>query len=187
MKSRRTIVSISALLAILVATVPASASANSLLSGYGGPGAGDQAILGSTLLNGPRGGNGASGAGSPGGSLGSISSSSTGAVSAGGGGGQGSAKGSSSTTARSGKRVRGNRAGRNSQTSGGSGDASSGAAYADGALSRSGVSSPAAGGSETLGLSGEELIYIFLVFGALAFTGVLTRRLIRTTRPEGTS
>jgi hypothetical protein len=38
------------------ALTPALASAGSLLSGYGGPGQGSQAILGSTLLNGPRGG-----------------------------------------------------------------------------------------------------------------------------------
>ena len=40
---------------------PASAHANPLLSGYGGPGQGSQVLLGSTLLNGPRSGGGSGG------------------------------------------------------------------------------------------------------------------------------
>ena len=40
------------------ALAPASATAGSLLSGYGGPGEGNQAILGSALLGGPSGGGG---------------------------------------------------------------------------------------------------------------------------------
>ena len=55
MKSHRKITSIIGLVVTLSALVPASAAASSLLSGYGGPGQGTQAILGSTLLNGPSG------------------------------------------------------------------------------------------------------------------------------------
>jgi hypothetical protein len=43
----------------------------------------------------------------------------------------------------------------------------------------------ASGETQTLGISGEDLAYIFLALGALAFTGVLTRRLARTSRLEG--
>jgi hypothetical protein len=61
---------ISSALALAAATLvlaPTTAFAGSpLLSGYGGPGAGEQAILGSTLIGGSRGG-GASGSGGSGG------------------------------------------------------------------------------------------------------------------------
>jgi hypothetical protein len=36
-----------------------------------------------------------------------------------------------------------------------------------------------------LGLSGVDLLYMLLALGALVVTGVVTRRLTRTTRPEG--
>jgi hypothetical protein len=39
--------------------------------------------------------------------------------------------------------------------------------------------------SGTLGFSGEDLGYVLLALGMLAVTGVITRRLARTTRPEG--
>src|SRR5258705_13375486 len=65
MKSRRKITPIIAGLAAATALIPASAQASSVLSGYGGPGQGNQVILGAALLNGPRGG---SGGGSGGGS-----------------------------------------------------------------------------------------------------------------------
>src|SRR5438876_10100556 len=48
----------------LLALAPAAANAGPLLSGYGGPGQGNQAILGSTLLGGPGGGSSGAGAGS---------------------------------------------------------------------------------------------------------------------------
>lgn len=47
--------------ASLVLVTPASACASPLLSGYGGPGQGSQALLGSTLLGGGRGGSGSGG------------------------------------------------------------------------------------------------------------------------------
>ena len=64
MRSRRMITPTIALVA-LSAAMPVAASASSLLSGYGGPGQGNQAILGSALLGG----------GSSGGSSGSTGSS----------------------------------------------------------------------------------------------------------------
>jgi len=51
------------LLCALCLAVPAGAVASPLLSGYGGPGAGSQVILGSSLVNGPRGGGGGGGGG----------------------------------------------------------------------------------------------------------------------------
>jgi hypothetical protein len=41
------------------------------------------------------------------------------------------------------------------------------------------VASGSAGGAPTLGLSGPDVLYILLALGALALTGVLTRRLAR--------
>ena len=75
MTSHRSI-SIVALTAAMVAASPAVASASSLLSGYGGPGQGSQAILGSALLGGGSGGGG--GGGSGGGSSGGASGGSSG-------------------------------------------------------------------------------------------------------------
>ena len=58
MRSHRTTIFIGAFCATLAVAAPAPALASSLLSGYGGPGQGNQAILGSALVNGPRGGAG---------------------------------------------------------------------------------------------------------------------------------
>jgi hypothetical protein len=65
-----------ALLALVAIPAPAALAGGPLLSGYGGPGAGAQAIIGGTLLNGPKGG---SGSGSSGGGSGASSSASDGA------------------------------------------------------------------------------------------------------------
>jgi hypothetical protein len=75
MTRHRMIVSILVLVPVLLTATRSSALASPLLSGYGGPGQGSQAILGSALLNGPRGGGG-SGAGPEGASGSSTSSSS---------------------------------------------------------------------------------------------------------------
>lgn len=45
---------------VLLVALPAVAQASPLLSGYGGPGQGSQAILGAALVNGPSGGGGGS-------------------------------------------------------------------------------------------------------------------------------
>lgn len=52
-------------LALLGALAPAASASSTLLSGYGGPGQGNQAILGSTLIGGSGGGSGSSGGGAP--------------------------------------------------------------------------------------------------------------------------
>jgi hypothetical protein len=171
MTSHRTISLTMTLLAVLMAAAPSSAWANSLLSGYGGPGEGNQTILGSALLGG--------GGGSSSSTSGSTGSSSSGAA---GAGGNGITPNGSSGAARG--RAKGPAGGR-SGSRGGSGEASGGAARAYTVVSPSSVSQPALGASETLGLSGEDLGYVLLAFGVLAFTGVVTRRLARTTRPGG--
>jgi hypothetical protein len=64
MRSQRNTTSIVVLVALaFMALTSASAFANPLLSGYGGPGQGDQAILGAALLNGPSEGGGSGGGG----------------------------------------------------------------------------------------------------------------------------
>jgi hypothetical protein len=70
MRSQRVIFVIVGLLAALVAAAPAAGATSTLLSGYGGPGQGNQAILGSSVVKG-------GGGGSRGGSGGSSSSGST--------------------------------------------------------------------------------------------------------------
>jgi hypothetical protein len=131
-------------LALSAAAAPASAQASPLLSGYGGPGQGNQAILGSALLNGP---------------------------SSGGGNGSGSATGSARGGARSGKR----------NAAGGQGNiAPTGIGKVFG-----GASTHARLDSETLGLSGTDLLYIVLALGVLLGAGVFTRRLARMTPRRG--
>jgi hypothetical protein len=184
------------LLAAVMVAAPALASASSLLSGYGGPGQGNQAILGSALLNGPSGGGGSGGgSGSSGGGSGSS------------GGGAEGAGGSSTNTATSATggetaaagSAKGAPAGSGAASSGNSGTGS-GAGGARGASGRSAGSAPrkaVAAASEypaserlpasqqtgTLGLSTADLLYIILAAGTLAFVGVFTSRLTRTDAP----
>ncbi len=68
MRRNRIILGTLALLALLAVPAPAALAGGPLLSGYGGPGAGAQAIIGGTLLNGPKGGSGGGSGGSAGGS-----------------------------------------------------------------------------------------------------------------------
>jgi hypothetical protein len=166
-----------AFLVALSAALPAAAPANSLLSGYGGPGQGNQAILGSALLNGPRsGGGGGSGAANGSSSASRVATPTS----------QGSA--ASTTSAGSGARrhATGGAAGRGSASAEGS--AQGGAAgLAPGASSLYPASDRggAAQQSGTLGLSGEDFVYIILGLGMLTLTGVLTKRLTRTKRAGG--
>jgi hypothetical protein len=89
MKNHRMTIPALALLVTFAAS-PGVAAASSLLSGYGGPGQGSQAILGSTLVNGPRGGGGSGGSSGSTGSLSAITApastapSTAGSVTAGG-------------------------------------------------------------------------------------------------------
>jgi hypothetical protein len=160
------IISIVAFVALLLAVMPSAVFANSLLSGYGGPGEGNQAILGSALLNAPKGGGGGGGGAGQ-----SSSPQLTETSAAQKGGSSGTSKQASgarrTTRARSGKHA----------AAGGktSGSATSAVIYP--ASSREVTT----GGSRTLGLSGADLAYIILALGVLALTGFLTLRLARAT------
>jgi hypothetical protein len=179
MTSHRTISLTLTLLAALLTVAPSSAFAGPLLSGYGGPGEGNQAILGSTLIGGAGGGGGSSG-----GSSGSDGSPSSAVVGAGAQLGQGDgalsgSHGHGSKTHGAGTRTTGGGAGSRS----GGREASGGAAHT---YQVGSTSQAAAGGPEALGLSGVYLLYVLLALGVLVVTGVLTRRLARApARPEG--
>jgi hypothetical protein len=168
MASYRLIIILSSTMLTAVALSPASSLASSLLSGYGGPGEGNQAILGSALLNGPSGGGGASG----GGSTGSSSTASAGAPA-----GPalrnvegGVRSGRVSSQARSASRL--DRTPRKASTSG-----PRSAEQADLAASRE-----RAGRSSAPVLSGADLVYILVALGALVLTGCATRQI--TQRPR---
>lgn len=185
----RKIIFIGGFLAAVMALAPTLATASSLLSGYGGPGQGNQAILGSALLNGPSGGGGSGGGSSGGGAEGAGRSSTSTATSATGGetAATGSAKGA---PAGSGAAPTGN-----SGTGSGTGSGAAGARGASGAGSapRKTVAAvtlypaserlPASQQTGTLGLSTADLLYIILAAGTLAFVGVFTSRLTRTDAP----
>lgn len=182
MRSHRTTIFIAALCAAVMAASPTSALASSLLSGYGGPGQGSQAILGSAVVNGPRGGGGASGSGgesSGSGSLASESSPSQTRGEATTGGGSGGASGSGGGS--------GSQASRGSSRSG-RGAPGHGSSHAPAPQPTASTASfypaservPAGVSSGTLGLSGLDLAFVLIGFAALAFVGVLTGRLART-------
>jgi hypothetical protein len=166
MKTHRRIVRIAGLMALvaLFAATPVAAHAGPLLSGYGGPGQGNQAILGSTLFGGGSGG-GPNGQGA-------TATNATGLASG------------ASATAPSG--------------SSGTGHSTRGAHSAGGARAHYGAApagavkpvsypavEPTAGTSGAFSPSGADISYIFLAAAALAITGALTRRMVRTRPAKG--
>ncbi len=163
------------------AILPASASAGSLLSGYGGPGQGNQAILGAALVNGPTGtgghGGGGGGARAYGAGTQAGGASSLAAQAAPGAGsvlaaGSAAAHGSRSP-AGSGRGAAATPAVRAGATA---------ASQLRPATPAAAVSGASVGGGPTLGLSRADLLYVLLALGALLLTGVLTRRMAQ--RPE---
>jgi len=153
-----------------------AALASSLLSGYGGPGQGNQAILGSALLNRPGGGSGSSGSGS--GDSGSLASSSTtsseDAASSGTGSSSQTGAGRKTSSSRAAGAHRGSPA--DGSTVRSASPPSIADVYAAAERGRPAPSTPA------FGLSGADLLLIVLVLGMLALIGVLSRRLTRVTR-----
>lgn len=159
----------SAAVAVLLAGIPvgAASASSTLLSGYGGPGAGNQAILGSTLVGGS--GKGAGGGGSTSASPASIAvpqSAPTGS----------SPRRSHATVPRTTKPT-------------GAGNASKAPSPASKAQSPAytptSASADRGGGGKSLGLSGEDVLYIVLAFGALALTAAITGRFARGARGAG--
>jgi hypothetical protein len=156
-----------ALLLALLAAGPATCSASSLLSGYGGPGQGNQAILGSGLVNGPSGGGGGGGptAGSQTPAVVSTSTANTGSRSAPRSGGHGHrAAGSKHPSAHAGG------------PSGASG--ASYQAYERAASTQRGID------SGLLGLSSRDLLLIVLALCALLSTAFIARGLARPHGPR---
>jgi hypothetical protein len=167
--------------------VPSSASAGSLLSGYGGPGGGAQAIIGSALVNGPGGGAG----GSAGSGSSPDSGGGTGSTAAGGGQGRAGASGvpGARTGTPSGAQGSGHASGGNSggaTRSGANAEASGGAsaAYSSPGSPRIRIGAAAADDDDmgVLSFTGSDLLLLALVLGVLAVTAGLTRRLAGTQR-----
>jgi hypothetical protein len=157
MKRHRRLITRAALTAVaLFACAPAAAHASSLLSGYGGPGQGSQALLGSTLIGGSGGGGGSSASG----------------------GGSGSIAATQSAPTKAGGAHRGSGAGRHG-AAGGAGAGSTAATTGSAAAFRA---AETGAGSSTLGLSGAGLVYILAVLGGLVLVAVLTRSLARGAR-----
>jgi hypothetical protein len=152
--------------AALTTIAPTAATAGSLLSGYGGPGAGSQAILGSGLINGSgRGGSGGAG-GSSGSGAAPVTRSATPSAPA-----PAASSHGRSGAARGSRRAARRRAG--SPVSG----VSSGKAADAYPVSSDGRFQTVAAHSDTLGLSGVDLLYILLASGIIIFTGLFTRQL----------
>jgi hypothetical protein len=165
-------ITMATLLALAVSVAgPGTAAASSLLSGYGGPGQGNQEILGSALLPASSGGGGGGGSSS---SQGSVAPEA--AVSEHGAPAPSAIEKSAAGGSESGGRA--HRAGR-------SGSASSPASRS----SKRHTETPAAKlppaadiGSQALGLSGADVLEMLLALAALAVTATLTARLTRRPR-----
>lgn len=171
---------------VALGVLPPSALAGSLLSGYGGPGSGTQALLGSTLVNGGGSAGGPSG-GSSGGSSGSALSG--GGSSAGGGvaalngsahtpgsgsSGQGAgAPGASAAKGRGGALKGANGA------SGTSAGGSSTYTSAEGPRPAAGTAAARDAAQAPLGFTGTDVLLLAFVLGVLAITMALTRGLAR--------
>jgi hypothetical protein len=179
MTRRRTIIFIVGLLAVLAGACSDAALGSSLLSGYGGPGQGSQALLGSAMLNGGGGGGGGGGEGGSAGAATSpasstpltVAASSAGAARTSSGGHRARSRG------RTGPAPTRSRA----RPSGAQPTAQTRISDVYAAAER-GRSAPSTG---LLGLSATDLLLIVLVLCILGFTGVLTRRLTRAS-PAGT-
>jgi hypothetical protein len=159
---------ITSILSILAAgslVAPAVSSASSLLSGYGGPGEGNQAILGATLLNGPSGGSGGGAAGGGGSSA--------------NGGGELRASNAPIGEPRSQRSA----AGHGTKAAKHSSGTTAARAHASQEVTRAYPTQTsmdrAVGSSGPLGLSGKDVLYVILALGALALAGALTLQLMR--------
>src|ERR1700722_10511019 len=170
----------------LAAGLPLAAHASSpLLSGYGGPGAGEQAIIGSTLLHGPRGGSGAGGSASatgPGSGGSTSSPTTTGAgqaSSAAGPSGGSSAAGGASASGRSLEHRGSNGEASPRYSSGASRSGSgSGANPAHAYVYPSAIAS-SAGVSSGISISATDVLLFIGIGATLGLIAVFTVRLVR--------
>ena len=167
-------------LALFVILAPAALAGGPLLSGYGGPGAGAQAIIGGTLLNGPKGGPGGGSGGSPGGPSSPSSSLSSSSPSS------SSSATSASNHANGGRAVPGSSGGPGSSGArrhGGGGTAAGRGTSAGSAGAYSSRTRPEASVAASVSLGGSswftggDLLALVLVAGVLALVAVATVRL----------
>ena len=165
---RRKIWIIALLVAVPCVLAPATSLANPLLSGYGGPGQGDQAILGATLLNGPSSGGGGS-------SSSEVAAGTASALTATEDSTAGSGSGRSRETAHARSGARRSHSAKPSKRAGGT-------AKSDAVLGTITLRSEDRISNDRLGLSGVDILYILLTLGGLALTGGLTRQLARRTQ-----
>ena len=172
MKIHRKIIPAVSLAVALSASAPGAAAASSLLSGYGGPGQGSQAILGSALVNGS--GRGAGPPSSSGGGTGTTAASTPAAT-----GAATPARGTSGSAGSSAKaRARGARHTRTANAPG---------RGAKGASPTYNVSRQAS--QPVLGVSTGDLLGMIVAVGALILVAVATRAAARRGagmgRPKG--
>jgi hypothetical protein len=165
---RHRVITTAALLALALA-LPATAHAGSLLSGYGGPGQGNQAILGATVIGGASGGGSAGGGGSSSGG----ESSATSATSA-----------ASPATSTPSSRGSAHQPGKAKPRQGHASAPPSGAHRAASTLSLKDTASVA---TPALGISGTDLLYVLLALGALILTAAITGWLVRRPGQDGQS
>lgn len=188
MRLHSTTITILALAALCAVAAPALAAESPLLSGYGGPGAGEQQIVSSGLVGGRGGGGGAGTSSGGAGAEGTPSeySGSQTSTSSGSGSGSGSGTGTEPGAGRSksDSTAKGSSGDSSKPNTGGKGT-SSGPAGPSGGTSRIGGAAEAAAVEQpvALGLSGSQLltsglIAAALVLGALAtwWLGALQRR-----------
>jgi hypothetical protein len=164
MRSRRTITLAIASLMALSLALPVAAWAGPLLSGYGGPGQGSQAIIGGGLVNGgggPPSGGGPSGTGESSTPGNAATGSAPVSVSRGRDGSATVKHVVNYGSARKHPAVQG------------------GSASAGGSQSLSVAARRVSEGSGAFGVSTEGFLLVFLALGALIFTGLLTRRMAR--------
>jgi hypothetical protein len=160
-----------ALVSIVSAFAPLAASATPLLSGYGGPGAGEQAIVGSMLLGGARGGGSSGGSSDTGGPAGSGA----GAPAAGGSASGSSSEGGTSPGGRSpagSSSVNGAGAARGSGAEG----SSAGAGGVGAHVYRGSSASSDLG---LIGITDGDVLPIVGIVVALILVGVFTLRFVR--------
>ena len=182
MRYRRIKISLLTSLAVaLVVGLPSSAPASSLLSGYGGPGQGNQVILGATLLNGPSNRGGGGGGSGGGGSTGRLASTGTSAL---------ASPATSSSTAHLSEHPTGS-ATASGDRKGAAGQTVKRASRTAPAGARPAPAPPPAsrlvrstGDSRILGLSGTDLFYVILALVLLTLTGLITRALVRGAVPQ---
>jgi hypothetical protein len=151
---------------------PAAASAGSLLSGYGGPGQGNQEILGGGVVGGPSGGGG-SGSGGQAGAPAAATAASLALPASAAAATQTHAGTEPGSAAHSGSGATGARTRRSRPTAAGA----QGVAHAR-ALNLA-PARAASDGSPTAGLSGGDVVYIVLALAVLALTAALTWSLTR--------